>query len=389
MNITELIEKRANLFDSAKAFLEAHADSDGMLSAEDKSTYDGMIVKVNNLTEAIDRQQALESINATLGRPTSAPLTGRPARPTDERTGRASNEYREGALLALRSNFRQISNYLSEGVAADGGYLVPDEWDSRLIDILNQENIMRSLATVITTSGEHKINVAGNKPAAAWIDEGEALTFGSAKFGQKALSAHKLAVAIQVTEELLYDNAFDLEGYITRQFGLALANKEEEAFLIGDGGDNPSVAPVKGVFTDGTEFNSGNAAPLTSDNLINLVYALERPYRKNASFIMNDKTIAAVRKLKDGNGAYIWQPSYQAGEPDRILGYKVYTSAFAPEKQVAFGDFSYYNIGDRGVRTFKKLEELFAGNGLIGFVMKERVDGILVLPEAIQVMTTP
>lgn len=101
---------------------------------------------------------------------------------------------------------------------------------------------------------------------------------------------------------------------------------------------------------------------------------------------MNDKTIAQIRKLKDNNGAYIWQPSYQAGEPDRILGYTVYTSAYAPEDAIAFGDYSYYNIGDRGTRSFKQLTELFAGNGMIGYVAKERVDGKLILPEAVQIL---
>jgi len=117
------------------------------------------------------------------------------------------------------------------------------------------------------------------------------------------------------------------------------------------------------------------------------VYALKRPYRKNASFIMNDATIAAIRKLKDNNGAYIWQPSYQAGEPDRVLGYAVHTSAYAPTTGIAFGDYSYYNIGDRGTRSFAELRELFAGNGMIGYVAKERVDGKLLLPEAVQVLT--
>ena len=111
--------------------------------------------------------------------------------------------------------------------------------------------------------------------------------------------------------------------------------------------------------------------------MIDLVYGLKRPYRKNASFIMNDATLASLRKLKDNNGAYIWQPSYREGEPDRVLGYAVHTSSFAPENAIAFGDYSYYNIGDRGSRSFAELRELFAGNGMIGYVAKERVDGKL------------
>jgi HK97 family phage major capsid protein len=99
---------------------------------------------------------------------------------------------------------------------------------------------MRGLATKITTSGEHKINIAATKPAAAWIEEGEQLTFGEATFDQTILDAHKLHVAIKVTEELLYDNAFNLESYIIQQFGKAISNAEEDAFLNGDGNHKPT-----------------------------------------------------------------------------------------------------------------------------------------------------
>ena len=118
---------------------------------------------------------------------------------------------------------------------------------------------------------------------------------------------------------------------------------------------------------------------------------MKRPYRKNAAFIINDQTLSILRKLKDGNGAYLWQPTLTMGEPDRLLGYPVYTSAYVPtvaagNPVIAFGDFSYYNIGDRGTRSFAELKELFAGNGMVGFVAKERVDGKLVLPEAVQIL---
>ena len=283
----------------------------------------------------------------------------------------------------MRTNFRQISDVLSEGVDADGGYLVPIEYDRRLIDVLDEENIMRGLATKITTSGQHKINIAATKPAAAWIEEGGALSFGDATFDQTFLDAFKLHVAIKVTEELLYDNAFNLENYIITQFGKALANAEEDAFLNGNG-----VGKPVGIFDSakGGQVVSTLTAAIKSDDMLDLVYGLKRPYRKNASFIMNDATLAQLRKLKDNNGAYIWQPSYQAGEPDRILGYAVRTSAYAPTDAIAFGDYSYYNIGDRGSRSFKQLNELFAGNGMIGFVAKERVDGKLILPEAVQIL---
>lgn len=385
MTILELREKRNKAWEAAKAFLESHRTEKGTLTAEDDATYTQMEQEINDLGKEIARLERQEALEAELNRPVNQPLTSKPGsgRGEEPKTGRASDEYRKAMLDAFRSNFKRVSNILQEGVDADGGYLVPEEYDHRLIDTLSEENIMRRLATTITTSGEHKINIAATKPAARWIEEGGALTFGDATFSQILLDAHKLHVAIKVTEELLYDNAFNLEGYILDQFGKALANAEEDAFLNGDGTGKPlGLFAAKG---GGTVAGTLTAA-IKSDDMLDLVYALKRPYRKTASFIMNDKTLASLRKLKDNNGAYIWQPSYQAGEPDRVLGYAVHTSAYAPEDAIAFGDYKYYNIGDRGTRSFSELRELFAGNGMIGYVAKERVDGKLILPEAVRIL---
>ena len=385
MTILELREKRNKAWEAAKAFLESHRTEKGTLTAEDDATYTQMEQEINDLGKEIARLERQEALEVELNRPVNQPLTSKPGsgRGEEPKTGRASDEYRKAMLDAFRSNFKRVSNILQEGVDADGGYLVPEEYDHRLIDTLSEENIMRRLATTITTSGEHKINIAATKPAASWIEEGGALTFGDATFSQILLDAHKLHVAIKVTEELLYDNAFNLEGYILDQFGKALANAEEDAFLNGDGTGKPL-----GLFaaTGGGTVAGTLTAAIKSDDMLDLVYALKRPYRKTASFIMNDKTLASLRKLKDNNGAYIWQPSYQAGEPDRVLGYAVHTSAYAPEDAIAFGDYKYYNIGDRGTRSFAELRELFAGNGMIGYVAKERVDGKLILPEAVQIL---
>ena len=347
MTILELREKRNKAWEAAKAFLESHRTEKGTLTAEDDATYTQMEQEINDLGKEIARLERQEALEAELNRPVNQPLTSKPGsgRGEEPKTGRASDEYRKAMLDAFRSNFKRVSNILQEGVDADGGYLVPEEYDHRLIDTLSEENIMRRLATIITTSGEHKINIAATKPAASWIEEGGALTFGDATFSQILLDAHKLHVAIKVTEELLYDNAFNLEGYILDQFGKALGNAEEDAFLNGDGTGKPL-----GLFaaTGGGTVAGTLTAAIKSDDMLDLVYALKRPYRKKASFIMNDKTLSALRKLKDNNGAYIWQPSYQAGEPDRVLGYAVHTSAYAPEDAIAFGDYKYYNIGDRG-----------------------------------------
>ena len=387
--IMELRDKRVKLWEEAKNFLDSHTDEDGKLSAEDVAAYEKMEADVVEMKKAIDRLERQAAIDRELDKPTSKPITNQPENAKPAGGFRATDEYKQDMLTAMRTRFRNISNVLQEGNDQQGGYLVPVEYDNQLIDVLNEENIMRSLATKITTSGEHKINIAATKPAAAWIEEGGALTFGDATFDQIMMDAYKLHVAIKVTEELLYDAAFNLEGYIIDQFGKALANAEEDAFLNGDGKGKPM-----GVFdtTNGGQYNTTtSAANISADDIINLVYTLKRPYRKSAAFITNDKTLASLRKLKDNNGAYLWQPALTAGEPDRLFGYAIHTSQFATEAvagkaAMAFGDFSYYNIGDRGSRSMQELKELFAGNGMVGYVMKERVDGRLILPEAVQIL---
>ena len=316
MNIIELREKRTKAWETTKSFLESHRSDKGTLSAEDENTYNVMMADIDALGREVQRLEKQEAIDKELSKAVTQPFTNKPGIATlpDEtlekmKPARSRGAYAKDLLKAMRTNFKQVSNLLQEGVDADGGYLVPEEYDKRIIDALMEDNIMRGLGTIITTSGQHKINIAATKPAAAWIEEGEALQFSDAKFAPTLLDAHKLHVAIKITEELLYDNAFNLENYIITEFGKAMANAEEDAFLNGDGTGKPL-----GLFaeTGGATIASTLTAAIKSDDMLELIYALKRPYRKNAKFILNDQTLLAIRKLKDNNGAYMWQPSYQA-----------------------------------------------------------------------------
>ena len=390
--VMELYNKRNKAVADARAFLDSKRGKDtDVLSAEDETTYAKMEADILALGREIERENRLTALDTEMSKPTSAAIVGSPEMQfMSGKTGTATDEYKSAMITAIRSNFRKVSNALEVGNDQNGGYLVPEEYDKRLIDTLSEECIMRKLGTKIKTSGEHRINLAGTKPAALWIAEGGALQFGDAKFDQITLDAHKLHVAVKVTEELLYDNAFNLEGYILDQFGRALANAEEDAFLNGDGNGKPKGLLV-GATGGQTAVTAASATAITSDEVLNLVYALKRPYRKNAAFIANDQTLALLRKLKDSTGQYLWQPSYQAGEPDRLLGYNIHTSAYVPtvaagKPVLAFGDYSYYNIGDRGSRSFAELKELYAGNGMVAFLAKERVDGVLLLQEAVQLL---
>ena len=401
VDVQALRDKRFKLWEEAKTFLDEHTDKDGKISDEDIAAYERMEKDVVALGKQIERFEKQARMDAELNKlSTPYEIGNKGGHPvgyfslSSEKKGTASNEYKQAVLTAIRTNFKQISNYLQEGVASDGGYLVPDEWDSRLIDGLQEENILRQLGTTITTNGLHRINIAGTKPAAAWVDEGAALTFTDTAFGQVTLDAHKLHVGVKVTNELLTDEKYDLENYLIDQFTKAIGNAEEDAFLNGaitDTSIPTGLFPSAMVDSDNVITTSTTDTKISADDVIDLVYKLKRPYRKNAVFIMNDQIVAQIRKLKDGSGNYLWQPSYQEGEVDRILGYKVYTSAYAPTPArgkgvIAFGDMSYYQIADRGSRTFRELRELFMANDMTGFLMMERVDGLLILPEAVRVL---
>ena len=389
-SVNELRENRAKAWEKAKDFLDSHRDENGMLSAEDVAAYEKMEAQIVGMGEEIKRTERSLALDAELSRPVGSPLTNLPGSPGSMKTGRASNEYKEAMLSALRSNFRHISNVLVEGTDSAGGYLVPTEYDERLIEKLEQENILRRLGTVIQTSGERKINVAATKPTASWVEESGELVFRDPTFSQIMLDGFKLSTATKVSEELLADNQYDLEGFLIRSFGQAIANAEEDAFINGNGSSKPT-----GILdaTGGGQVavTAASSTAITADEIIELVYSLKRPYREHAAFIMADSTLAKVRKLKDGCGTYLWQASLTENEPDRLLGFPVYTSAYMPaiaagNSVIAFGDFSYYNIGDRGTRSFAALHELYAGVGQVAFVAKERVDGKLILPEAVQIL---
>jgi HK97 family phage major capsid protein len=193
-----------------------------------------------------------------------------------------------------------------------------------------------------------------------------------------------------VSQELLYDSMFDLPSFLTREFARALGAAEEEAFIKGDGNGKPTglFLPTGGADVGVT---SASATSITFDDLINLVYSLRVPYRRNARFIMNDQTVGSVRKLKDSNGQFLWQPSLQIGEPDRLLGYPIYTSPYVPTVAAsalvaAFGDYSNYWVADRQGRSLQRLNELYSINGQVGFLITQRVDGKVILSEGIKLL---
>lgn len=395
MTISELRDKRANLWKSMTTFLDTRTGSDGVLSAEDDASYAKMEKDFDALTNEIKRMERKEALEAEMNKPVGTPITEKPMKTSDdeEKTGGASKVYNKSFWNAMRQkNIRpEIANALQEGTDSEGGYLVPDEFERTLIEALEEENIFRSLAHVIqTASGDRKIPVVASKGTASWVDEEGTITESDDAFSQGSIGAYKLGTLIKVSNELLNDSVFNLEQYISKEFARRIGTKEEDAFFNGDGSGKPV-----GIFnsTGGAEVGvtTASATAITADEVIDLFYSLGAPYRKKAVWVLNDATVKAVRKLKDGNGNYLWQPALTADTPDTLLGRPVKTSSYVPTiasgaKVIAFGDFSYYWIADRQGRVFKKLSELYAATDQTGFVATQRVDGKLILPEAIKVL---
>ena len=393
MTIKELREKRKKAWDTARDFLDSKRNANGVLSEEDSKTYDAMEQTIVDLGKEIQRLERQAEIEAEMNKATSTPVLGKPATPTvSEKTGTASDTYKKAFWNSVKNrNWIDVHNDLQVGTDAEGGYLVPDEFERKLVEALEEESIFRQMATVIKTSnGDRKIPIVTSKGEAVWMDEEQQYSLSDDTFGQASLSAYKLGTAIKISEELLNDSVFDLPSYIAKEFARRIGAKEEEAFLVGDGKGKPTgiFAAVGGAENGATT----STANISFDDMIELFYSVKSPYRKKAVWVLNEQTVKALRKLKDNTGNYIWQPAVSSGLPDTILNRPYVTSVYAPvsaagAKSIAFGDLSYYWIADRQGRSLKRLNELFAMNGQVGFLASQRVDGKLILPEAVKTLT--
>ena len=393
MTLLELREKRAAAWDAAKKFLDEH-ETNGILPAEDATVYAKMEKDLDDLGAQIQRRERAEALDKELRQPEDKPL--RPEIQDRKQRGgvRNSEEYKKvfNAYLRGRVTAFEVANILETAPDASGGYLCPDEYERTLLDTLREENIMRRLCHIIQTdSGERTIPVVSEHGEAAGVGEGDLIDEDDDAFDVVTLGAQKLATAMRVSVELLNDSVFNLDSYIAGEFSRRIGAKEEAAFLAtgqGSGSAQPSA-----LITDADAgVTAASATAITADEMLDLVYSLRAPYRRKASFIVHNSTVKLLRKLKRGAGDFLWQPSMQAGEPDSLLGYGLHISPYMPEATaglvpVVFGDYKYYWIADRQGRHFQRLNELYAKNGQVGFLAWQRVDGKLLLAEAVKKLT--
>jgi len=404
MNKTlEMRQKRAALVKQARELLDKTEEEKRCLTAEEEQQYDRVMADVDKLAKDIEREERQQALEKELAQSQGTIAAGREQpgeKKTDGYSIRASEEYRSAFWEAIRmgenvlfpEQRRLLLNpevrALSVGTDSAGGYTVPDEFERTLIQGLQDQNVMRTLATVISTSsGTREIPVVSAHGTAAWTGEAAAATESDETFAQVTLNAYKATTLIKVSEELLNDSAFNLAAYIAAEFARRVGALEEAAFVNGDAAGKPTGV-VQGA-SSGKVGATGQTTAVTADDLIDLYHSLKRPYRARGTWLLADSTAKAVRKLKDNDGQYIWQPGLQSAQPDRLLGGPVAISDYVPAmaasaKSILFGDFRYYWIADRQGRVFQRLNELYAVNGQVGFRVYQRVDGKLILSEAVK-----
>lgn len=388
---TELKQLRAKLINDMRSIIDLSDNEGRPMSSDETLKYDRMESDVDGFTQTIDRREKqTKAENMLADSPAEARVSNRKQTKAERLD---SDEYRAAFDKYMRFGANSLvgdeARALQEGTDSEGGYLTETVLERRLVQTLQDQNIMRQLAMVINTTSDRNISVESSVGSASWTSEEGAYTESDAAFSQISLGAYKIATIMKVSEELMQDSIFDMDSYVGTNFGRRIAEAEEAAFVAGDGSSKPTGATA-GASAGVT---AASATAITSNEILDLLYSLKRQYRRGASFLMNDSTIKAIRQLKDSSGQYLWQPALSAGDPDTIGGRPVYASYDMPAAtsglvSVLFGDFKMgYMIADRGTTSFQRLNELYSANGQVGFRAYRRVDGKVVLSEAIKKLT--
>jgi len=386
--IKALQERRANVWEQAKELLDTAEKEKRDLTAEEEAKYqafnadlDKMDQRAKDLVEAEQRTKDAE-----------AAFAGLLAKPQEqERKSDKDSELRRWARGEMRGidiakpdgvAFRD----LVKGTATAGGNTVPTTFYGQLMaHLIEVSGIMMAGPTVLNTaSGESiEIPVTTAHSSAALTAEAAPISESDPAFAKRTLGAYKYGVLLQASSELLSDTGVDLEGYLAMQAGRALGNAFGVHAITGDGSSKPT-----GVITSASTGVTGGTAVVgafTADNLIDLYYSVIAPYRNSTScgWLMRDATLGAARKLKDGQGQYLWQPSIQVGAPDTLLGKPVHTdpNVAAPAlsaKSVAFGDFAQYFVRLAGGVRFERSDDYAFNSDLVTFRAIIRADGLLI-----------
>lgn len=389
-NITALREKIANLAAQAKHQLAEKGDQ--IWTPEDQAKFDNLTSEIESAKNQIKNIEKVREMEA------------------GEFFAEAGNQKKEEgvtldalAAVALYMRFGNnvtpeqavaIRNAMSTTTTTEGGYTVPAEVASMVIDKMKAYGGMRDVATILTTSTGVNMSwptsdgtadvgeIVGQNTAAASGD----ITFGTIGLNPFYYSSKQIALPL----ELIQDSAIDVVAYVVDRLATRIARKQNTDFTVGAGTTLPDgVIPKAGTGKTGT---TGQTLTVIYDDLVDLKHSVNRAYRSNARFMMNDLSVGIVSKIKDTTGRPIWQPSIDMGKPDTLLGFPLAINddvavMAASAKSIAFGDFSKYTIRDvAGTTVIKRFDDsAFALKNQVGFCGWQRSGGNLLDPNAVKV----
>ena len=385
--------------DFLRAFEEFKDANDARLSEIEKRGGDVIAdEKVDRISKALDEQKKMiDELTLAASRPAFGETKAMPDRAARERKAGFDRYMRKGDA----SGFEMKA--LSAGSNADGGYVVPLEIAQTIDRILAKASPIRALATVQQIgSNVYRKPITTVEAASGWVGETDTRTQTAtptiAAIDFPAMELYAMPAATQV---LLDDAQVDIEQWLANEVQIVFAEQEGAAFINGDGTNKPTgflnyttVADASWAWGNIGYIASGAAGAFATDDpadaLVTLAYAPKQGYRANGTWVMNRKTESVVRKFKDAQDNYIWQPGTAAGQPSTLLGYPVAEAEDMPDiaansYSIAFGDFARgYLVVDRvGINV---LRDPFSAKPYVLFYTTKRVGGGVQNFEAIKLM---
>jgi HK97 family phage major capsid protein len=387
--LKELRESRATTWSEMRGILESSEDT-GM-SAEEHQKYDRLEAELDRLTKDLDARTRAEELEKRLADPQPTPDIPDPKKAPgidDERAYRkAFRKYVLGEQISTDDRRILEKRAMSVGTGSAGGYLVPEQFANQIYEVMKWYGGMRQAAGSITSSSGGDLlypNVDDTGNVGEIIDENTAFNTQDVTVGARLFKAFLYSSKIvKVSWSLMQDSAIDLDTLLARLLGIRLGRIQNTGFTNGAGGTEP-----EGITTNAPTVTAADDTTIAFEDLMSLVYSVDPAYRPNGMFMMADGITSAIRKLRwsaDGTnftGGFLWEPSLQNGQPDRLLGYPVVpnndmqATVAASKKTVIFGDIEQgYLIRDVKDVTLVRLNELYAGSGQVGFLAFARADG--------------
>jgi HK97 family phage major capsid protein len=389
--VKQLRDRRANVWEQAKALADKAADENRAFSGEEENTWqslnaelDALDARIKSVIEGEQRAKDIEdSFNKLSGKQQDPKA---PQQKTQDEL-RAWARGEGGRVFEVKPTGPVDFRALSKLSGAAGGDIVPTSFYDRLMaHLIENSAMLQAGPTVLNTSSGESIEVPKTLThSTATTPTAEAGAIGASEptFDKVTLGAYKYAILMQVSSELVTDSGVDLEGYLAMQAGRAIGNALGQDLVTGTGTNEPRGITIDSTL--GVTGGTGVTGAFTADNLIDLHYSVIAPYRASSScrWLLRDASLAAIRKLKDSQGQYLFQPSLVAGTPDTLLGKPIVTdpnvaAVALNAKSVVFGDFSQYFVRLAGGVRFERSDDYAFGNDLVSFRALVRGDGALV-----------